>query len=235
LGFRVSFCGFGSDAQCFNLHSYGGKLQRIERQIHHYGSGLNAQVLLAAFRDNPSDSYLLRAGYAGSLGSLSNVNQDGFPSAAFHSWPDTLKWDGITGDYGGGFLGMALSSGTYVADDKDLGIVAYGGILKSHGNSFTVMVRGPVRRRIFVGPLSVLVEVDVGEVQEFSFNVVDGTLSLTVGQTQGVPHASQVVIWVTSTAGDVWSASSQEKVVEDRGGWVMSLGKDAATVELSRS
>ena len=45
---------------------YGGKLMRIERQIHHYGSGLNALPLISQFESDPSDFYLLRVGFGGS-------------------------------------------------------------------------------------------------------------------------------------------------------------------------
>ena len=68
---------------------YGGKLQRIERQIHHYGSGLNAIPLISQFRATPTDDYLLRVGFAGLSGPLSNVDQGGFASASFHSFADT--------------------------------------------------------------------------------------------------------------------------------------------------
>lgn len=44
---------------------YGGKLMRIERQIHHYGSGLNALPLISHFESNPTDFYLLRVGFGG--------------------------------------------------------------------------------------------------------------------------------------------------------------------------
>ena len=208
--------------------SYGGKLQRIERQIHHYGSALNAQVLLAAFRDDPTDSYLLRTGYAGATGALAGINEDGFPGAAFHSFPDTLKWDGITGDYGGGFIGMALSSGTYVAQEEDIGLVTYGGILSSDGDVVAVKPRGPVRRRVFIGPLSVLISVDAGEVQEFVYNVAESTISVTLGQQDGSPVAAQAAIWVESMAGGSWCATADD-ISEGRGGWVLPLATDAAT------
>src|SRR3546814_14860490 len=39
---------------------YGGKYARIERQIHHYGSALNAVPLFDAFRRDPADLHLLR-------------------------------------------------------------------------------------------------------------------------------------------------------------------------------
>jgi hypothetical protein len=72
------------------------KLELTERQIHQYGSNLSTLVLLSAFRDNPSDSYLPPTDYAGTSGSLSNINQEGFASCAIHAWPEHLSWDSAT-------------------------------------------------------------------------------------------------------------------------------------------
>jgi hypothetical protein len=63
---------------------------RIERQIHHYGSGLNALPLITAFESSPTDYYLLRVGHAGLSGPLSNIDQGGFAAASFHSFADTV-------------------------------------------------------------------------------------------------------------------------------------------------
>ncbi|EGY20775.1 hypothetical protein VD0002_g3575 [Verticillium dahliae] len=208
---------------------YGGKLRRIERQIHHYGSGLNAQVLLAAFRDDPSDSYLVRVGYAGSSAPVSNINQDGFPSVAYHAWPDTQKWDGITGDYGGGFLGMALSGGVYVADDSEVGLVAYGGILSRQASSVTVQPKDAVKRRVYIGPLSILVEIDAGMVKEFSY---DGeSVTLNVKQPADGPRADSVIVWIDSRSEKQWGVISNG-AVEARGGWQIGFGDDGATIKL---
>ncbi|KAG4430052.1 hypothetical protein IFR05_014464, partial [Cadophora sp. M221] len=157
---------------------YGGKLRRIERQIHRYGSGLNALVLLGAFRSNPSDSYLLRFGYGGVSGPVSNINQDGFAAASFHSWPDTLKWDGISGDYGPNFIGLALGGGTYVAQDSAVGLIAYGGVLTNLGTSVIVQTTDPVRRRVFLGPLGVLISIDAGIIESFSYVPSTGAISV---------------------------------------------------------
>lgn len=54
---------------------------RIERQIHHYGSGLNAIPLISHFRADPTDIYILRVGYAGLSGPLSNIDQGGVRSS----------------------------------------------------------------------------------------------------------------------------------------------------------
>ena len=46
------------------------------------------------------------------MGALSNIDEEGFPSAAFHSYPQNLRWDTYTGDYGPNFFGHAVNAAT---------------------------------------------------------------------------------------------------------------------------
>ncbi|KAI8241253.1 hypothetical protein K4K55_012666 [Colletotrichum sp. SAR 10_96] len=215
----------------FGNASLAGKLRRLERQIHHYGSALNSQVLLSAFRDDPSDSYLLRTGHGGSFAPLSNINEAGCPSAGFHSFPETLKWDGLTGDYGPGFLGMVLNTGTYVAENEQVGLVAYGGEISTDGNKVTVLPRDPVRKRIFIGPLAVMVTVDVGVIEQFSYIVEAKTISMTLSQLAGVPKAMNATVW-TESVQSPWEVTG-DQVETARGGWRVPLVEDKVTVTLS--
>src|SRR5690606_9970526 len=111
---------------------YGGKAgetSRVERQIHHYGSSLNAIPVLNHFRKDPDDLYLLKVGYGGLLGGIANITKDGFAPAAFHSYPSSLRIDGISGDYGSGFYGYAVNTSSYLVKDQGLGWLAFGGNL----------------------------------------------------------------------------------------------------------
>lgn len=212
---------------------YGGKLQRIERQIHHYGSGLNSLVLLGAFRSDPSDSYLLRVGYGGISGPVSNINADGFAAASFHSWPNTLKWDGFSGDYGPNFVGLALGTGTYVVQDSVVGLVAYGGVLTSSSEAFvSVKTADPVRRRIFIGPLGVLVTVDAGIIDNFSYVPSTGAISVTISQLSGVPVAANALLWTESTTGTRNYSVTTSGITEARLGWEIPLSSETVMVEL---
>ena len=218
------------------LSSYGGKLKRIERQIHHYGSGLNSLVALSAYRDDPEDSYLMRVGYGGASGPLSNINQDGFAAASFHSWPDTLKWDGISGDYGPNFLGMALGSGAYVVDDKDIGLVVYGGVLETNPDGgVTVQPRDPTRRRIFIGPLGVTVTVDAGVIDSFTYARDSGAVAVTLSQLPGAAKAVSAVMWVESNSDGATYSVTTSNVSKARGGWQIRLTETEVTVELGRT
>ncbi|KAF2969405.1 hypothetical protein GQX73_g4165 [Xylaria multiplex] len=233
----VPHWGWNGNARRYWDNIYGGKLQRIERQIHHYGSGLNALVLLSAFRSDPSDWYLLQVGYGGTSGPLSNINQEGFAAASFHSWPDTLKWDGYSGDYGPGFLGMALGSGTYIAQHKTLGLLVYGGTLTSSSgaSSVSVTTQGPVRRKVFIGPLGVLLTTDAGSIDGFNYVSDGSTISVTLAQLPGGPSASSAVLWVETTSGSSKYTVSSPTATQSRQGWGIPLSSSAVTVQLKRA
>ena len=156
---------------------YAGKLSRVERQLHHYGSALNAIPVLKAYRNNP-ETYLLRVGYGGLLGGISNITQDGFGPAAFHSFPETLKVDGLSGDYGSGFFGYAVNTATYITKDTDLGWLAFGGNLSEEGKSIEVHITTAGRNRIFLAPKKLWLTLDSGTFNKISYDEKSGAVSV---------------------------------------------------------
>ena len=157
---------------------YGGKLTRIERQIHHYGSGLNAIPVLKAYRNSPDDLYILRIGYGGLLGALSNITMDGFAPAAFHSFPSTLKIDGISGDYGPGFYGYAINSATFVSYDKEFGWLAFGGNARENNHVLNVEMTTASKSRLFIAPIQMWITMDAGQIESFSLDTGSGDVVL---------------------------------------------------------
>lgn len=150
---------------------YGGKLQRIERMIHHYGTELNAIPLLEYYHRHPSDLYTLRVGYGGVLGGIANIDQDGFAPAAFHSFPSTLKNDGISGDYGSGFFGYAVNSESYLTDDKTFGWLSFGGNLSIQNNLIHYQLTTANRNRFFIAPESLEVNFFAGKIDYFDYDI----------------------------------------------------------------
>ncbi|KAF5646182.1 glycoside hydrolase family 43 [Fusarium sp. NRRL 52700] len=237
---NVPHWGWNGNARRYWDFIYAGKLERFERQIHHYGSGLNSQVLLSAFRDDSSDSYLLRVGYAGSSAPLTNINQDGCPSTAFHSRPDTLKWDGYSSDYGGGLLGAVLNSGTYVAMDKQLGMVAFGGTISKVGAQYFVEPKDAVRKRIFIGPFNVMVTVDMGSIKSFNFIPGESNVQIELAQREGAHNVAKTAVWIESTSGEEWELDRARNLMggavtfeKGRGGWIVPLDRDV-TLSISK-
>lgn len=219
-------------------HRYGGKLERIERQIHHYGSGLNALVALSAFRSSPNDTYLLRIGYAGMNGPLTNIHDDGFAAASFHSFPDTLAWDAYSGDYGPNHVGLVLGTGSYLAQDDDFpgGLVAYGATLETSddgiGTVVTLRPRDAARRKVFVGPLGLLVEIDAGAIESVAYTAGNASLVVTLGQLDNVPTTNSTVMWLSREEGEAGYSVTGGGVTEARLGWQISLSSDSVSVSV---
>jgi hypothetical protein len=162
----VPHWGYNGNARRYWDFLYGGKLRRIERQIHHYGSGLNAIPVLDHYRENPNDFYLLRVGYGGSAGALSNIDREGFASAAFHTFPDTLKWDAYSGDYGPNFFGHAMNSATYIVNHPEFGWLSFGGNIQVKVDSVTITPLDSLRQRIYLAPFGLWLTLEAGKFTE---------------------------------------------------------------------
>lgn len=191
--------GYNGNARRYWDFLYAAKLQRIERQIHHYGSGLNAIPMLDHYRSFPQDEHYLRVGYAGGGAALTNIDQEGFASAAFHSYPDTLKWDAINGDYGMNFFGHAMNAATYVADMKDFGWQAFGGNISVKGDRVTVTPRDSMRKRIYIAPFGLWLTLDAGTFESVKIDRSSRTVKASISPATANVKSAQLRI---ETPGD---------------------------------
>lgn len=176
----VPHWGYNGSARRYWDFVYGGKLSRIERQLHHYGSALNAIPVLTEYRQHPDDFYLLRVGHAGMMGALANVTEDGFGPAAFHSYPSTLANDGITGDYGCGFYGYAVNSGTYIHRHPEFGWLAFSGNLTESDNSIQVELTTASKARVFLAEEKLWITTDAGQISSLLYNPSTKVVELTL-------------------------------------------------------
>lgn len=166
----VPHWGYNGSARRYWDFVYGGKLARIERQLHHYGSGLNAIPVLDAYKNNLDDFYLLRVGHAGSMGPLANITQEGFAPAAFHSYPSTLDIDGYTCDYGSGFYGYAVNSSTYIYNHLEFGWIAFSGNLTQMGDWISTEITTAGKNRVFITPEALKIESVSGKIVRVDYN-----------------------------------------------------------------
>jgi hypothetical protein len=172
--------GYNGNARRYWDFLYGGKLRRVERQIHHYGSALNAVPLFDAFRADPGDLHLLRVAYGGLMGALTNVDERGFGSAAFHSWPDEMRFDALTGDYGMGFFGHAYATASYLVNHPTFGWLGFGGNVHARGGVVRLEPRDSARSRIFIAPAGLWITFAAGKIEAAEFSPADGSVTLTL-------------------------------------------------------
>ncbi|TRM60262.1 hypothetical protein BD626DRAFT_549885 [Schizophyllum amplum] len=227
LGYQpsVPHWGYNGNARRYWDNIYGGKLQRVERQIHHYGSSLNALPLMSAYESDPSDYWLLRTGFGGLSGALSSINEAGFPAASFHSFADTLKWDGYTGDYGQSFSGHAMGMGTYILEHPAFGWQAYGGVVTSRGSTIEVDVLDSSRRRVYVAPLGAVFTADAGSFASVSFDPSALSVTLTL-----VDAVGNVGVTQTASVGGVGSLAPTGDVTEDGGAYLVEFSGTTASI-----
>ena len=193
--------GYNGNARRYWDFIYGGapgSTSRIERQFHHYGSGLNAIPVLSEYRDHPDDFYLLRVGYGGTVGALSNIDQDGFASAAFHSFPSTLKWDAYSGDYGPNFFGHAIDTATYVIDHPEFGWQAFGGNVRTSGDWVRVQPLDSFRSRVYIAPRGLWLTLDAGAFDSVEVNT--RTHAVRVGLSPAAEYSPEAYLRVEQPA-----------------------------------
>ena len=181
--------GYNGSARRYWDFIFAAKDWRLERQLHHYGSGLNAIPVLSEYRDHPEDFYLLRVGYGGTLGALTDIDQDGFASAAFHGFPDMLKPDPYSGDYGPNLFGHAWNTATYLVNHPEFGWIAFGGNVQTQNNVVTVTPRDSFRARIYIASLGLWLTLDAGEFESVTVNSATGAVRVGLaGATEVTPE-----------------------------------------------
>lgn len=208
---------------------YGGQVARIERQVHHYGSTLNAVPLFDSFRRDPSDLHLLRVAYGGLLGGITNIDRDGFSSAAFHSAPDMMRWDAYSGDYGMGLFGHAYAAATYVVRDPVLGWLAFGGNAREAGGAVTVAPRDGARARLFVAPARAWITLEAGKIALARFTPASGEIRLTLDPARPDTPAARLFVGDGGGRGRSYAPTSG---TYERGGWTIALGQGTTEVVL---
>jgi len=185
----VPHWGYNGSARRYWDFLYGGKISRIERQLHHYGSPLNAIPVLKAYRDNPDDLYLLRVGHAGMMGALANITQDGFAPAAFHSFPNTLKIDPLSGDYGSGFYGYAVNNGAYLYLDDTFGWLSFGGNIKEEKGKVTLSLTTGAKSAVFVAPAKAWITTKAGRIESVSYDLKSKEITVELSGDEFTPVA----------------------------------------------
>ena len=228
--------GYNGNARRYWDFLYGGApgpTSRIERQFHHYGSGLNAIPVLAEYRDHPDDYYLLRVGYGGTMGALSNIDRAGFASVAFHSFPSTLKWDAYSGDYGPNFFGHALNTATYIINHPDFGWQAFGGNLKVGGDWVRVQPRDSFRTRVYVAPRGLWLTLDAGTFGTVEVNTRRHAIRLGLSPATRYTHQAYLRVEQPAKIAGVGTYRPSQRLTNQRDSYAVPLTSATTWITLT--
>ena len=224
--------GYNGSARRYWDFIFAAKYRRLERQLHHYGSGLNAIPLLAEYRLHPGDFYLLRVGYAGTMGVLTDIDSDGFVSPAFHAFPDMLRWDALSGDNGPNFFGHALNTATYVVNHPEFGWLAFGGNITLAEGNVRVSPLDSSRTRLYLGPLGLWLTLDAGSISSFEFNIASGVVRIGLAPANQFTSDARLRVEQPTKPRNARRYHPVHAFKSERGAFVVPLGASTTWIAL---
>ncbi|HWU50714.1 MAG TPA: DUF5695 domain-containing protein, partial [Asticcacaulis sp.] len=222
--------GYNGSARRFWDFLYAGKTERIERQLHHYGSSNNAIPLFESYRDDPNDFYLLRVAYGGLMGSLSNIDKDGFGSAAFHSFPDMMKFDDLAGDYGMSFFAHAYSVASYLVDHPSFGWIGFGGNVSETGDTVTMIPKDSARSRVFIAPAGLWLTLDAGKINRVVWHKATGAVDVSFDPADADAPTAYFSYSITVKGKPAYALKTT--VARDKGLFALPLGSGPTQIQL---
>lgn len=229
----VPHWGYNGSARRYWDFIFAGKTTRLERQLHHYGSGLNSIPVLAEYRNNPADTYLLRVGYGGVMGAISNITREGFAPSGFHAFPSSLEIDGYSGDNGPGIFGHAVNTGTYVVDHPEFGWLTFGGNQTIDGDWVEVNPLDSSHSRVYLASRGLWLTLNAGTVERVSVHRDAGTVRLTLGSATEHTPAARLRLEQPADVDGVGSIGPERSFPEERGAYVIPLDEAPTHVTLT--
>ena len=222
--------GYNGSARRYWDFNYAGKTRRIERQLHHYGSSNNALPLFAAYRRNPADFHLLRVAYGGLMGPITNIGEDGFGAAAFHSFPDMMRFDGYSGDYGTNFFGIAFGTASYLVDHPVFGWIGFGGIVSQRGGTVSIAPRDSFRSRVFIAPTGLWLRLRAGSFTKVDYDRRSGRVRLHLAPRDRYTPAAVLDASTTTATGRRYHPATA--LAHGPGGWRIPLSRSETVIDL---
>ena len=228
----VPHWGYNGSARRYWDFIFAGKHRQIERQLHHYGSSLNAIPLLSEYREHPSDFYLLRVGYGGTMGTLSDIDQEGFLAPAFHAFPDLLRPDALSGDNGPNLFGHAWNTATYIARHPEFGWVAFGGNVRTEGDHVKVKPLDSFRTRVYVASAGLWLTLDAGKFEEVEVNSKTGAVRVGLSPATEFLHSARLRIEQPAKISHAAGYHPATPLKQERDAYVVPIGNGITWVDL---
>jgi hypothetical protein len=167
------------------------------------------------------------------MGAIANIDAEGFGSAAFHSFPDMLKPDPLSGDYAQNFLGHALNTATYLVNDSEFGWQAFGGNVQTSASKVTLTPLDSFRQRVYLAPLGLWLTLDSGRFERVELNPKTGAVRLAFAAADAFTPAARLRIEEPARINGVGRYGATRHFEMERDAYVIPLGTAATVVDLS--
>jgi len=203
----------------------------------HYRSGLNMIPLIEWYRAHPDDRFLLEISVGAITGQLTNIDADGAPSMMWWPFPHMMTHDPHSGDYGLGFFGHSLESGSYYVVDKKLGNLCYLCDAKPGQSKGSVIIspRDSYHNQLFIEPLGLYIVAEAGTVDTAELNLLAKTITITFETGSAAAFTNRRLKLQKTAASRPGSGFSVKNAKLVRGAYEVAASITTATIEWSDS
>jgi hypothetical protein len=166
------------------------------------------------------------------MGTLTDIDSEGFLSAAFDAFPDMLRWDPLSGDNGPNFFGHAWNTATYVIDHPEFGWLAFGGDLSTTGDTVRVTPLDSFSSCLYLAPLGLWITLDAGRIVGVEFNSSTGVVKIGLAAANENTPVAVLRIEQPAPHSRTGSYHLVESFKSERGAFIVPLSRGTTIVEV---
>jgi hypothetical protein len=160
--------------------------------------------VLAEYKRNPDNMYLLKLAVGGLTNCLPNINSDGASSMGFHLSPANLRFDEYSGDWGVGFFAAMRHASSFLVNDPLLGQLCFlcdvDASEPDDTKAVVIRPRDPVRRRIFIASLGLDIISETARIDSIAVAPVHHQVVVTFESLTSQPLVSTIRMRVEQPA-----------------------------------
>ena len=167
------------------------------------------------------------------MGTISDIDQEGFLAPAFHAFPDLLRPDALSGDDGPNLFGHAWNTATYIVHHPEFGWVAFGGNIGVQGDLVKVKPVDSFRMRVYVASAGIWLTLDAGQFEDIEINSRTGAIRVGLSPATEFLSAARLRIEQPSKNKGAAGYAPLKSLKQERGAYVIPIGKGTTWVDLT--
>ena len=152
---------------------------------------------------------------------------------AFHSFPDMLRFDPLSGDNGPNFFGHAWNTATYVVHHPEFGWVAFGGNIATEGSTVRVTPLDSFRTRVYLASHGLWLTLDAGKFESVEVNTQTGAVRVGLAPANQFTPTARLRVEQPARMKNVGLYRPSKPLKSERGAFVVPLGDEITWVELT--
>src|SRR5216110_1124945 len=166
------------------------------------------------------------------MGTLTDIDEEGFLAPAFHAFPDLLRPDALSGDDGPNLFGHAWNTATYIVHHPEFGWVAFGGNLRVEGQTVKITPLDSFRMRVYLASAGLWLTLDSGQFELIELDTKTRAIRVGLRPATQYLHAARLRIEQPAKVDGAPMYRPAKPWNQERGAYVVPLGTGTTWVDL---